>query len=128
MVDRLAVTLVEQKKESNMRCNGWMGRCLFFVGFFSDFHPAARHLHGLGPLLVQFRAGLGGDLWLEGGTVGAVHVLQIGEILPHVDGEGGGDCGTQGGGFVHGGPFDGDLNDIGLCLQKKKKLGIGKDK
>jgi hypothetical protein len=43
-------------------------------------------------------------------------VLEVGEILPHVDGEGGSDSGAQGGGFVHRRSFDGDLNDIGLCL------------
>lgn len=79
-------------------------------------HPTPRHLDGLGPLGVHASAGFLGDVGVEGSTVGTVHVLEIGKVSPHVDGEGGGNCGTESGGFVHCGALDGDLNDIGLGL------------
>lgn len=78
--------------------------------------PAPGHLDGLGPLLVHPGALRGRDARCEGGAVGAVHVLELAEFLPDVDGEPGCNGGTQRGGLVHGGALDGDLDDVGLCL------------
>jgi hypothetical protein len=78
--------------------------------------PASGHLDGLGPLLVHPCALGGRDAGCEGGAVGAVHVLELTELLPDVNGEPGSDGGAQRGGLVHGGTLDGDLDDIGLCL------------
>lgn len=78
--------------------------CLFVVIVILSVlvgHPAARHLHGLGPLFIHAAAGFDGHIRGERGSVGAVHVLKFGEILPDVDGEAGGDGGAEGSGFVH---------------------------
>ena len=80
------------------------------------FHPAAGHLHRLGPLAVHLLTLDGRDMGGERGAVGAVHVAKLAELLPHAHGEPGGDGGAQSGRLVHRGSLDGDLDDIGLGL------------
>lgn len=88
------------------------------VGSF--VHPTARHFHGLGPLRIHASASLFIDSGVKGGAIGAVHVLEVREVFPNTDGESSSNSGTEGGSFVHGGTFNGDLNDIGLGLTERK--------
>lgn len=94
--------------------------CLFNVVVVVFPHPTPRHLDGLGPPFVHADTLLGRDIGFKGGTVGAVHVLQVGKVLPHTDCKRGSNGGTEGGSLVHGGAFDGDLDDVCLSLEEGK--------
>lgn len=94
------------------------------LGDLINIEPTTAHADSTIPLLEHLFALLGSDFGLKDHAVLLVDGLELAELLPDVDGETSGDCGSQGGGFAHSGAVDRDTDDVCLCLVWKSVICI----